>query len=429
MKCSDITRTALLLAAGLSFSLTSVGTAATAVVGEDFNDPSINGKTIAAGDNALGTHSNLTWSVLASGTADLSKVQGQKLVVDTEGDTIAAEIASAQATTLNDALTGTKPEKANGEIYLNAEVAFVPSDELETFPTAGTDDLKFAIYAYEHLVGADTVTNLVVFHGSGTNPVCTNDVISNITFAPADGEKQVVVTMKDDSGLKFKVKVGGVEATSTLAPDGWFKTVNAAARTTISAINIQGTGTIDNIALGYNENAGFNAGDVEDAAGGTTITLTQAEADYLNAIVDKGKTPEAITTKIAGLTRDQLTEARLLNVDLVDADFSRLYTFSVTDVKRVSSATATNIVVTIALDRKDCEVAQAINGIVVLQTTNDGVNYTDSISAVVTDADFSEGDTTTVTFQPFPVGFDTTFFKAVIKEAPAPAQGGEGSGN
>lgn len=423
MKCSDITRTALLLAAGLSFALTSVGTAATEVF-EDFADQ--NGKTII-GTTAIGTHSNLTWS--ASGTADLSEVKNGKLAVDTEGDTIAAEIASAQATTLNAALTGTKPEGANGEIYLNAKVAFVPSDELETFPTAGTDDLKFAIYAYEHLVGADTVTNLVVFHGSGIDPVCTNDVISNITFSPQDGEKQVVVTMKDDSGLKFKVEVGGVEAQSALAADGWFKTVNATARTTISAINIQGTGTIDDIALGYNENAGFNAGDVEAAAAGTTITLTQAEADYLNAIVAKGKTPEAITTKIAGLTHDQLTTARLLNVDLVEADFSDLYTFSVTDVKRVSSATATNIVVTVALDRKNCKVSQAINGIVVLKTTNNGVNYTDSNSAVVTDDNFSEGDTTTVTFQPFPVGFDTTFFKAVIEEAPAPAQGGEGSGN
>lgn len=423
MKCSDITRTALLLAAGLSFALTSVGTAATEVF-EDFADQ--NGKTII-GTTAIGTHSNLTWS--ASGTADLSEVKNGKLAVDTEGDTIAAEIASAQATTLNAALTGTKPEGANGEIYLNAKVAFVPSDELETFPTAGTDDLKFAIYAYEHHVDADTVTNLVVFHGSGIDPVCTNDVISNITFSPQDGEKQVVVTMKDDSGLKFKVEVGGVEAQSALAPDGWFKTVNATASTTISAINIQGTGTIDDIKLGYNENAGFNEGDVEAAAAGTTITLTQAEADYLNAIVAKGKTPEAITTKIAGLTHDQLTTARLLNIDLVEADFSDLYTFSVTDVKRESSATATNIVVTIALDRKDCKVSQAINGIVVLKTTNNGVNYTDSNSAVVTDADFSEGDTTTVTFQPFPVGFDTTFFKAVIEEAPAPAQGGEGSGN
>ena len=424
MKCSDITRTALLLAAGLSFALTSVGTAATEVF-EDFADQ--NGKTII-GTNAIGTHSNLTWS--ASGTADLSEVKGGKLAVDTEGDTIAAAIGNTQATTLNAALTGsTKPEGANGEIYLNAKVAFVPSDELETFPTAGTDDLKFAIYAYEHLVGSDTVTNLVVFHGSGTNPVCTNDVISNITFTPADGEKQVVVTMKDDSGLKFKVEVGGVEAQSALAADGWFKTVNATASTTISAINIQGTGTIDDIKLGYNENAGFNAGDVEDAAGDTTITLTQAEADYLNAIVAKGKTPEAITTKIAGLTHDQLTTARLLNVDLVDADFSDLYTFIVTNVKRVSSATATNIVVTVALDRKNCKVSQAINGIVVLKTTNNGVNYTDSNSAVVTDDDFSEGDTTPVTFQPFPVGFDTTFFKAVIEEAPAPAQGGEGSGN
>ena len=168
--------------------------------------------------------------------------------------------------------------------------------------------------------------------------------------------------------------------------------------------------------IGYNENAGFVPGTengVKDSSS-TVINLTQAEANYLNAIVANGKTPEAITTKIAELTHEQLTKARLLNVDLVDADFANLYDFKVTNVKKVGD----NVEATITLDRNGKELG-AINGIVVLKATNNPVNdenYEERNWATFTGANFKDSNTATVTFPSHPVQWDAVFFKAVIRE-------------
>ena len=353
--------------------------AAENVLVEDFKDQ--NGKTII-GTTTIGTHSNLTWSVLDSGTADLSVVENEKLSIDTEGDTIAATIASAQATTLNDAL-------ASGEIFLDANVKFVPSDELETF--AADETLKFALYAYEQ----ENSTNLVIYHKGGTGNTCTNDIISNITFASTDGEKRVIVTMKDDSGLKFKVSVAGVEAQSTLASDGWFPTVNSAAYNTISAINIQGTGTIDDITLGFNT-AAFAENDVLVGKNGTSITLTQDQADYLNAnIKDDGvHTVDAITDKIATISSAELDEARLLNLDVVAAADATgdTYTFNVTSIK----VSGENAVVTVKLNRLVDDLG-AINGTLKIYTSANGTDFTEVQQVALTNEDFGEGDVATIT--------------------------------
>ncbi len=368
--------------------------AAENVLVEDFKDQ--NGNTII-GSNPIGTHSNLTWSVLDSGTADLSVVENEKLSIDTEGDTIAATIDGTKAATLNAALTGAeKPEKANGEIFLDAKVKFVPSDELETF--AEDETLKFAIYAYEHVVGVDTVTNLVVYHKGGTSPACTNDIISNITFGPADGEKRVVVTMKDDSGLKFKVEVGGVAAESTLANEGWFPVIAAANNSSISAINIQGTGTIDDITLGYNTAAGF----VPGTSNGVTVSdeqgaqdLTADEAAYLNANVDAGYTVDAIIAKVRTISSAKLDEARLLNLDVVAAaDASSTYSFDVTGIT-VSGA---NAVVTVKLNRLVTALDDgAINGTLKIYTSADGSTFTETEAVALTNATFANGDVATIT--------------------------------
>ncbi len=363
--------------------------AAENVLVEDFKDQ--NGKTII-GANTIGTHSNLTWSVLNSGTADLSVVSDEKLSIDTEGDTIAATIASAQATTLNAALTGAeKPDKANGEIFLDAKVKFVPSDELETFDP-GDADLKFALYAYEQ----DSVTNLVIYHKGGTGNTCTNDIISNIIFLPEDAntEKQVIVTMKDASGLKFKVSVGGTEATSTLASDGWFPAI---AGSSISAINIQGTGTIDDIALGYNTSAGF----VPGTSNGVTVSdeqgaqdLTADEAAYLNANVEANHTVEAIIDAVATITSAELTDARLLNLDVVDvaAATGDTYTFDVTGI----AVSGENAVVTVTLNRIVHDLG-AINGTLKIYTSANGSDFTEAAAVALTNETFESGDVATIT--------------------------------
>lgn len=363
--------------------------AAENVLVEDFKDQ--NGKTII-GSNPIGTHSNLTWSVLNSGTADLSVVENEKLSIDTEGDTIAATIASAQATTLNAALSGVSaPEKSNGEIFLDAKVKFVPSDELETFDPSDAD-LKFALYAYEQ----DSVTNLVIYHKGGTGNTCTNDIISNIIFLPEDAntEKQVVVTMKDDSGLKFKVSVGGTEAESTLASDGWFPAI---AGSSISAINIQGTGTIDDIALGYNTSAGFVPGTsngVEASDDANVRSLTQAEADYLNANVDAGYEVQEIIDAVATITSDQLADARLLNLDVVKAADATgdTYSFDVTGIK----ISGDNAVVTVKLNRIVDDLG-AINGTLKIYTSADGTTFAETAAVSLTNETFENGDEATIT--------------------------------
>ena len=373
MKCSSLLAPAFALAVGLA------GTALAAdLVDETFDMPdqtAINGVA----------HSNLTWS---AGSADRSKVENGALAINTEGDTLAATIATEAASTLNSAFG--KPAGATGEIYVNADVDFIPSDELETFDD--TANLKFAVYAYDN----GTTTNLVVYHGEnggGTNEV-TGYVFDDLAT------RRLVVTMKNDSGrLKFQVKLGDTVVTG--ANDVvWFPVV---AGSTVSALNFQGTGTVDNLKIGYAETKGFVPAD-KDVGG---FTLTADEADFLNTLIAAGHNKAAIAEKAGTLGQTKVDEAMYLDMDFMkDENYDGSYSFGITGIKR----TGDDVVVTIMLDRKGYGRTNGIKGTLTLQSSTNAVNYDTTGEKTFSDADFSEGDTTTVTF---PAG-EATFFKGVI---------------
>lgn len=379
MKFSVFAATTLVLAAGM------VGTASAAnvnLVNEDFDGLSgaIKGQS----------HTNLTWS--ASGSNDASTVDNGKLKIRTEGDTLTAAIAQATTNTLAQAITN-GVQDASGEIYIDAKVKFEPSDELEVF--TGNDDLKFAIYAYANEDAMPPSTNLIVYASGG------NETITNIVFTPENvaTERRLVVTMKNDNGLKFQVKVDNVVA-SNANDVSWFSVRSAALP--VSSINFQGTGEIDDLKVGYVTEQGW-------FSGGTTIgdvTLSDGEASYLNSHKRKTKLTESdITTKIAKLTQKQLDDAYLANIVITDADAANAYTFGIKGIKRDGN----NVVVTIELNRGEHSLG-AINGTLDLQGSTDNQNFTSVGSKDLSDGDFSEGDVTTATF----TAGEAKIFKAVI---------------
>lgn len=379
MKCSSLLAPAFALAVGLA------GTALAAdLVDETF-------ETFAPSKAIKGeTHTNLTWS---AGSADQSKVENGALAINTEGDTLAATIATDAASTLNSAFGASKPEGATGEIYVNADVDFIPSDELETFDD--TANLKFAVYAYDN----GTTTNLVVYHGEnggGTNEV-TGYVFDDLA------RRRLVVTMKNDNNsLMFQVKLGDTVVTGNNGE--WFPVV---AGSTVTALNFQGTGMVDNLKIGYAETKGFKPGDSEFSKEG--YTLTQAGADFLNGVLESSKaTKEAVAAKAVELAKaEKLDAAMALNMDFMkDENYDGSYSFGITGIKRTGS----DVIVTIKLDRKGYGMANGIKGTLTLQSSTDASTYGVSGEKTFSDADFSEGDTTTVTF---PAG-NATFFKGVI---------------
>lgn len=200
----------------------------------------------------------------AADGADESKVAGDSsnkyLDLKTEGSTL--ERTLDQASTLNTALSGGTLTVDNPAVF-SADVKFVPSDSLVSGLPEGTDDTKFAIYAYA--ADGGNTTNLVVYHASmvGQNLVYTNDIIASATVDP---DKFTTVTVKmfadgdiAEDTLFFTVDFDGVSVSPTLADgDGeptWFRAVNrpTAANCAFSTICFKGTGAVDDLKVDLGE--------------------------------------------------------------------------------------------------------------------------------------------------------------------------------
>lgn len=248
-----------------------------------------------------------TWS---SGEADMTKIandgENNYLALDTAGDVVTNTLISAGE--INDVLSG------GGEVSFTTGMKLIPSDEIESsfvdaFDAEGNPaivdngDLKFGLYAYEYDVTktvdgvevVDVVTNLVVYHSyykydSATGKTgigYTNNVIelkdSNGNPMSFAGEITVVTTLKmlaDE--LFFSVSIPGFadEITSplgctddaftdekldiTVCPsvDGgkWFRCVHNGNNSTISALNLSGTGNVRSIELSAVEGEGGGEG-------------------------------------------------------------------------------------------------------------------------------------------------------------------------
>lgn len=211
---------------------------------------------------------NRKWSADGADESVIAADNGGKVLqLKTEGSTLTRALDDPSA--VNDAIAG------GSTVVFESEIKFVPSDSLncgEVEEKAGTDDTKFAIYAYAPDGGP---TNLVVFHASDVG-VYTNEVI-DVVGALDDPDAYTKVTVRvfveptnPENGLFFTVALNDGEplehaenAYSVSTDDGgdygfdptWFKTVNGSSDgdDAFSAICFKGTGAVDNLSVGTAE--------------------------------------------------------------------------------------------------------------------------------------------------------------------------------
>lgn len=207
MKTSNITKSALALALGLCASGAWALTTTNAF--ESF--------TCAADTPVTNlTSTGLSWTAGAD-AADYTyaKASTGKLVVDTGDSSVTGTLSNASVFN----------ENLAGHASFEAKVTFTPATET---PSVGGSDLKFALYAK---AGTGT-TNLYVYANGGE----TNTAIA----VAANTEKTVKVDFLSDS--TFQVSVDGSAAAGPY---------NFANSGTISKIEFQGNGEVDDLAFTY----------------------------------------------------------------------------------------------------------------------------------------------------------------------------------
>jgi hypothetical protein len=279
-----------------------------------------------------------------SGENDQSEVKeangGKYLELKTEGDTLTNTLASASVA--NDAIAG------GGTVVFSSEIKFVASDSLDCGIEGGTDDTKFAIYAYQETDSSPA--NLVVFHGyvdandnlvHYVNECFTNTVIDTSTFTTVT----VTVCRADHfeggtaaDGMFFQVSLNGDAPLETTYEDdytatfgaNWMRTVNGAAGNAgdFSAICLKGTGEVDNISVVAEEQAEQSDDWVDnptDVAGQTaaqayptlaSTDLADADAEDLTVWAKANN----VDFSTAENSADTLVDAFLLNCDPTDVD-------------------------------------------------------------------------------------------------------------
>ena len=275
-------------------------------------------------------------TVWTSGANDQSEVvadprgTGKVLELKTEGDTLTNSLATVDATTINTAF-------GNGDaVVFDAEVKFVPSDSLATDLPEGTDDTKFALYAYAPDGGS---TNLVVYHAyldGEYQTQYTNDIIA-VNGALDDPDAFSAISVKVfpyETLLFFTVKLNGTTLTATTpymegVDSTWFKTVNNetdAVNKNFSAICFKGTGMVDNLGVSTENdtvtmiqvtltNGGFtptglttNGVDVTpipatiDVADGTTVAFTVKNGDDATKTIEINASASVNSIDFTGAT-------------------------------------------------------------------------------------------------------------------------------
>lgn len=256
----------------------------------------------------------------AADGADESKVAGDSsnkyLDLKTEGSTLTRTLD--QASTLNTALSGGTLTVDNPAVF-SADVKFVPSDSLVSGLPEGTDDTKFAIYAYA--ADGGNTTNLVVYHASsvGGSVLYTNDV-TTVTVNPDDFTTVTVKMFGDENvpdTLFFTVDLGGSsvsptcvdeDAVNTLGDATLFRAVNAPNGVAFSEISFKGTGAVDNLKVDLGEDEVDSwVNRLGDPVNGAYVIDSEAELISFQQGVTAGLSTDGITFTLS--TDITLTEA------------------------------------------------------------------------------------------------------------------------
>ena len=224
---------------------------------------------------------------------------GQALQLNTDAGTLTNKLESSKAEEINAGI-------AAAGAYIETEAKFVASDTLDAGVVGGTDDTKFAIYAYADESKSPCTTNLVVYHayydGNG-DLAYTNEVFDMLV--DCDVYTKIRVEMKQMKNPSrqtvnvFSVKIGNSTAlTSENTLDAylddeldegiWFLTVedmNDENAIELSSITFKGTGEVDNLAVGIINKTTTYAIDWTASANvvvsNATAELTNADTNFL----------------------------------------------------------------------------------------------------------------------------------------------------
>ena len=299
MKCSKTIMGALAVALGLFVS---------ASYGESLKSDNFESYTL---DSPI--HGQGSW---IAGEGDQSIVTTNAAVNDSKVLKVATD-----GTTLTNTLGSI--DIVSQSVYMDADVLFVPSEELTQFnvEAPGNKALKLGLYSYKP-EGAATA-KLVIFHAvaDGQGVYSTINDVTDVDI-PTNGAVKVKVVMKKYNGkydvapppTAFSVSINEVAVTTAngyadatlgkdyLAPDPtdpgeMFLIANITNgkeyTSTISALNITGTGYLDNFEVGVAGGeppppAGYVAGETITDKDGVSITLTEAQAAWLDGYLAGG---------------------------------------------------------------------------------------------------------------------------------------------
>ncbi len=269
---------------------------------------------------------------------------GQALQLNTDASTLTNKFSSSVAGDLNAALT------AQGVTYYETEVKFVASDTLDAGIQGGTDDAKFAIYAYSDEDAGGITTNLVIYHayvnGAGnidyTNEVFATPLIDCDVYTKLRIEVKKLDAGEDGIMNVFSVSVDNGEALSSdtafdaylngTASGTWFLTVENSDLNSdnakVSALTFKGTGEIDNISVGvvtedvstYNITASVTGGTIAtNGAAADAGTYALVEGDTVVFTADTGYTLASVTTNSIAVA-DVDTTATSYTFTVADSD-------------------------------------------------------------------------------------------------------------
>ncbi len=209
------------------------------------------------------------------------------------------------------------------------------------------------------------------------------------------------VFVLDMTNRTYTATVGGVALTS--GSSSQFAFAGASATDAVQSVEFTGAGSFTSLIGSYNDDAptGFAEGQTIGS-----VTLTGAQADWLNA----QKNYDVLAAKLASMTQTALDTAYLLNLDVLSESS---YAFTVTKIEFGTDGQNETVVVTVTLTRSGA-LDGGINGTLKLKGgTELGTAFDVLDQVTIVDADFSDGDSTTCTFQKGDA--PAKFYQAVIE--------------
>lgn len=299
------------------------------------------------------------------------------------------------------------------DIYdLNDDGSFVSEIPVVSFATSDYVAMGYGDYYYANEFAKDERYAILASGGNSTQSIY-------ITLLEKKPENLIVRGTFDDGETTDDrmVEFGGAASETFTAPKGF----------EISAVSVNGTAVADFVQAGsytfdsdslakYTyvsmtlvEATGF-AAEETISVGGVDVTLTDAEAAYLNEAMEESELSKADYVDALAKTTDNVSLATkvLLGTDPIkDTEYDFI-------VESINVETSVSIAIKLGRTDDDALVSTSINGklkIYGAESLSQSFEEVDLTDASIVNGDFSGGTTATITFDPS--GYN--FFKAVIE--------------